>query len=118
MMVFFAPGVGAMQRLVGGNGQKIRIVNVGGNPARPFLARRDEKIDQPVNPLVADGQRGGKNERGLVQPASHLQPQNRFPRARSRYDVQRVLAQEAVQAGEHTLLVASPGLAEFDVGRK
>jgi hypothetical protein len=91
----------AVQRLIGGDGYKGGLFDVGGDPFRLF---------ETLKPLLLDRQSRGENDRRLVYAQHHLQPEHGLS-GTGRGDQ----VQMAIQMFQNPPLVVSPRMDERDV---
>ena len=86
-----------VQCLIGRNCQKRRTPQFRRNPRGSAAARRQEKIDKTINPLVADSDRRCQHQGGLIHPLYHFETQNCLARSRRCYQMQPSVLQVAVK---------------------
>ena len=67
-----------MERLIGGDGEKLWLANVCGDPVRPEAAAREEVLDKAIDPLITNGESGGEDKRGLVDTSDDFESENSF----------------------------------------
>lgn len=111
-------GVGAVEALVGGDGEQFGVVQIARDPVAAVGVRGAEQGDEAVEPLVADGDGRGEDQGGVVEAADDLQAEDRFAGAGGGDDVEVVVVEVRLQLVEDPGLVIAPGKAESDIRRK
>lgn len=75
-------------------------------------ARWQEKIDETINPLIADGDRRCQHQGGTIHPFYYFETKDCLARSRRGYEMQAVVLQEGVKVIQHARLIDAPRLSE------
>ncbi|HYI41863.1 MAG TPA: hypothetical protein VE053_16260 [Allosphingosinicella sp.] len=100
-----------IEGLIGGQRQSSGFGKVTGDLTGEWR-RVQEQGAEPLHPLLADRDGGGKDEGGTRQPANRLQPENGLSRPRSGHHVQAAIVQMTFDLLQDPGLIIAPGTLE------